>query len=195
MGINLDDLPARLRTSVREAFNELAIALGPRLRGFLRARGCSPADAEALAVSCLTDIALKIDRFTPQGPGSFEAWALRLTERVHNKAWQANRPDRTVPLTGAEANLEADPEPEVIAAVVAAVERLETTDREIVRLRLFGPGEPFTAIAAQVELTEGAARTRFHRALKELEEALSVRPEIQKWIGQLRPRSLPEDDT
>ena len=113
MGTDLDDLPPRLRASQKEAFDDLALAFGPRLRRFFLALGSSPADAESLTYTCLADIALKIDRFKPQGPRSFERWAFTLARRAHADAWQAARSDRTVPLTGAEVvEADADPEPE-----------------------------------------------------------------------------------
>ncbi|HYH63818.1 MAG TPA: sigma factor-like helix-turn-helix DNA-binding protein, partial [Urbifossiella sp.] len=59
-----------------------------------------------------------------------------------------------------------------------AVARLPDLDRDIVRLRHLEQGLSFAEIGAVLNLSEGAARTRHHRALAELERLLSGHPAL-----------------
>jgi DNA-directed RNA polymerase specialized sigma24 family protein len=190
MATNLDELPARMRKLEEAAFQEFALAFGPRLRRLFLAWGLPTPDAEALAVSCVSDIAVKIDHFSSQGPGSFERWAFTLARAAWVDAWRAREP--AGPLLGPEPAAPVappgDPGPEVAQAVAEALAQLSETDQAIVRLRHFGAGESFADIARQVQMEEGAARVRHHRALRQLEGLLAAHPSIRAWLRHLRPK-------
>src|SRR5262245_26367663 len=63
-----------MREGDQAAFVEFSDLVGPRLYRRLAARGVPPADAEAIAVSILSEVAVKIHRFEYRGEGSFWRW-------------------------------------------------------------------------------------------------------------------------
>src|SRR5262245_6662465 len=96
MTIDLDELPKRMRNLEKDAFLEFMLAFGLRLRRLFRHWGVRNAEAESLATSCLTDIALKVDQFTTRGPGSFERWVLHLARHAWIDEWRKR--ERASPL-------------------------------------------------------------------------------------------------
>lgn len=185
---SLDELPARLVQLEPQAFEEFAASLGPRLHRLFRRRGLSEADAEALAVSCLTDITLKVHRFHSTGPGSFEHWVFTLARNACVDLMR--RQGRLVRLDEELAwPTAADwggPPPAVQEALQAALQDLSEVDRTIVQLHQIEE-LPFPEIGARVNLSEGAARVRHHRALKRLAERLEHHPEVLAWRGMSSP--------
>ena len=173
MAINLDELPDRLKRQEAAAFRDFMLAFGFRLRRLFRCWGLQAADAESLAVSCLTDIVLKIDQFTSRGPGSFEGWVLKLARVAWVNEWRKR--DQAHPLADPtrywyELKDLGEPDPEVSRAVTKGLAQLPDVDRTIVRLRHLERELSFAEIAEKAGLSEGAVRVRHHRALKKLEE-------------------------
>jgi RNA polymerase sigma factor (sigma-70 family) len=172
MEIDIDQLPSRLRKPDQSAYGDFAATFGPRLRRYFLTLGSCAADAEALAVTCLTDIALKADRFQARGPGHFERWVFV----VARNAWVDERRRRVGALSWEVAFRDgATGEPaddDSTAArdddVAAAMEELPEVDRTILALRYFKGVESFAEVGEQVGLSEAAARVRHHRALKKL---------------------------
>jgi RNA polymerase sigma-70 factor, ECF subfamily len=172
-----DQLALRMKNLDEEAVGESASMFGPKLRSFLIHLGAHPAEAEVLATTCITDVWLKLDRFESKGPGSFQAWVLTLARN----AWiddrrRRGRAPRALPDSIAAANTACDvPEtpPEVSAKVLQALESLSETDRRIIHLRYFEGCQSFEEIGRRVNLSEGAARVRHHRALRSLEPLLA----------------------
>src|SRR5262245_41630137 len=66
-------LPERLVLLEADAYDEFSRWFGPRLKRFFERRGLSPMDAEDLAATCVTDIALKARMYRPE-LGTFNAW-------------------------------------------------------------------------------------------------------------------------
>jgi DNA-directed RNA polymerase specialized sigma24 family protein len=80
---DIDQLPSRLKEHDEGAIRIFFDVFGPRLRRYFLALGSCSADAEALAVSCLTDIALfKVQKFEDRGPKAFESWVFRVAKRA-----------------------------------------------------------------------------------------------------------------
>jgi hypothetical protein len=108
-----DDLAERMKRLDEAAVGEFSRAFGPRLWYFFLKRGLSWADAEALAVTCVTKTWLNIESFQPQGPGSFERWVFRLAKHI----WidDARRAGKRPSVGVNEHGLEADSEaPELV---------------------------------------------------------------------------------
>lgn len=168
-----DELASRMKRLDESAVGEFSRTLGPRLLYYFLKRGVPRADAEALSVTCVTQTWMNIDSFEPQGPGSFERWVFRLARN----AWidDTRRAGRR-PLLGVnEQRLLAEDEPVELAGdedlasqVQAAVAELPDLDREIIRLRHYGSGEPFAEIGRRLGIKGAVARVRHHRALRVL---------------------------
>src|SRR5436309_5189539 len=131
MGPDLEMLSQRMAAMEEDALREFGDRFGPRFRSFFLSHGLPVADAEDLAVSCVTDIALKIGRYDPERGGRFEAWVFTLARRGLVDWWRRYRPAETLPehLTapGPEA-AESDNLPAVVGAVREAVVRLSQDD-------------------------------------------------------------------
>jgi len=192
---SLDELPGRMLTGEEQAYRDFADALGPRFRAYFMRRGLNWVDAEDLAVSCVTDIALKVPRFTEQGDGSFERWAFTL---AHNALvdWLRHR-EPTVSLSeeihheqlsgkGHETAEDDAPETGIASAVNEVLEEMPAVDRTIVQLRLLEKPYSFAEIGAIVGLSTIAARVRYHRALARLKKRLEKQPAIARLLNRVR---------
>jgi RNA polymerase sigma factor (sigma-70 family) len=155
------------------AVAEFSRTFGPRLLYFLLKRGLSRADAEALAVTCVTKSWMNIESFQHQGPGSFERWVFQLAKN----AWIDDvRQAGKRPAVGVdESGLAADPvfndlvsDTDLTREVKTAVAELPDLDREIIRLRHFDSEEPFAEIGRRLGIKGSVARVRHHRALRTL---------------------------
>jgi RNA polymerase sigma factor (sigma-70 family) len=190
VGTELDDLPARMEAGEEAAFRDFADAVGPRLRRLYLYKGLSEADAESLAVSAVSDIALRIDQYAPQGPGSFCRWVYRVAENALHEQLRRRRPAllgdaaQTLPAASDAEDLEG---PADLSRVIgAALAELGEPDRTILTLRVEHPERTFAEIGSQVRMTENAVRVRHHRALRKLGELLKDQPPVRLWRQRLR---------
>ena len=168
----IDQLPSRLKKLDEEAFRDFADEFGPRLRRYFLSLGSSHADAESLAVSCVSDIAvLKIDRFQDRGPGKFEAWVFR----VAYHAWVDEQRGRLGPALPEEVLDEpaVEPNPRLETAVEAALAELSDGDRAVIVARYHADVSCFAEIGRQLGITESTARVRHHRAIRRLASTLA----------------------
>lgn len=174
---DLDTLASRMKTSDEEAVRDFAVEVGPRLRGFFIHFGMSPAEAESLATTCITDAWLKLDRFESRGPGSFEAWIFSLAKHAwvnemrRCRGWRALALTDDIPDVGPE-DLAAGPSPGLEVKVAEAMTMLSETDCAIIRLRYFEGPYSYEEIGRMLNLTAGTARVRHHRAIRQLEALL-----------------------
>ena len=77
-----DNLAMRMKRLDEAAVGEFAREFGPRLRRYFLRKGVAESEAESLAVSCVSDVWLKLERFTPRAPGGFEAWVFTLARNA-----------------------------------------------------------------------------------------------------------------
>ena len=70
---DLENLARQMQEDDEGAFKKFASTFGPQLRGWFFHHGLNRSDAEDLAVSCITDFALKIDRYRPMEKGGLRA--------------------------------------------------------------------------------------------------------------------------
>jgi RNA polymerase sigma factor (sigma-70 family) len=157
---------------------------GPRLRHYFLRHGLNVTDAESLAVSMITDIALKIPDHYVERSGKFDAWVFTLA-RNGLSDWRRDQPPQ--PEWGLEAAVEIVPvDPALVEAVEAAVAKLGATDQEIIRRRDLGHKQSFDEIGKDLGLDPRTARVRRSRALRKLEAILTADPRIQsrlpRWV-------------
>ncbi len=199
---DLDELVAALRRG--EGYCEFRRVFLPKIRTYLRRRGVSGSEAEDLAESCLTDIALKVPRDQPGGP-TFKASVARSVERValewvralvRNRALLQElslelRRQTTVDWGRGEESLAERPIL-CVAVVRDAMLQLSDEDRTIVESRQGDLPVQFNELAAAFGISPGAARVRYHRALNHLKLLVSSDPRLARVLARTRVDTLGE---
>jgi RNA polymerase sigma-70 factor (ECF subfamily) len=196
------DLATRMLALEDEAFKEFGRVFGPKLRTYFLHRGLSTTDAEDLAKSCVTDIALKVSKYQPREDAVFAAWVFSLGRNYVADWWRAHK--TTEPLHDnfpAEEPSEPDCDEqavhsEVTVAVREALAELGETSSTIIQLRDLGVEHSYQEIGERLGITPEAARVRHFRALRQLEARLVKDPRIDRYLQRnRRERSLDGTDT
>lgn len=189
--VNMEDLARRMCELDERAYQEFSDCFGYRFRSLFFRRGLQLSDAEDLAVSCVTDIALKVEQYHPVEGGSFEAWVFTLARRALIDWWRARR--AAEPLSedlpsDFPSDLPFDDEPvhdsELTSAVNDALARLSEADRVVIETKNFSGEQTFAEAGVTLGLSAGAARVRHHRALKRLQELLEQDQRIVRHLGR-----------
>lgn len=173
--IDSDALAERMLARDEHAFREFAEIFGPRLRRLFLAAGVPNYEAEDLAVSCITDIALNVPSYQP-GNGGFAKWVWTIAK--HKLADYLSNARRSPPLaegTASDDNKDSRdmPDEAATAAVRKALDQLAQPDQEIVMLR-GSDWATFEEIEKILALSPGAARVRYQRALRRLKAILET---------------------
>jgi RNA polymerase sigma factor (sigma-70 family) len=168
-----DDLADGMKRLDDSAVEEFSRTLGPRLLYYFLRKGLSRADAEALAVSCVSKSWMSIGSFKPQGPGSFEHWVFRLARNAwyddQRRARKRSRVEFDEQILAARAeSSELAADEDLVSQVGAALADLPALDREIVRLRHLDSEETFDEIGRRLGIKGSVARVRHHRTLRVL---------------------------
>lgn len=174
--IDMEDLAVRMRELDEDAYRVFADYFGPRLRSMFYRRGLRLTDAEDLAASCVTDIALKVGQYRSVGHGGFRAWVFTLARNSLKDWFRALKGTESLPedlSTSIPDETEFEDDSEVISAVRDAIGRLSEGDREVIQTKAFGGEQTFAEAGATLGVSGAAARQRYHRALKRLEALLS----------------------
>jgi RNA polymerase sigma-70 factor (ECF subfamily) len=139
---------------------------------YLLRRTGSHLDAEELTQRVYLDAASALRR---ERPRSILAWLYAVAERRfidevrrRSRTQRADMPDIADPRQ--EAALTYGPL--TVQAISRALRRLSDDDRRIVVMHLL-EGQPFAAIAAELAISEAAAKMRFSRALRRLRDDLT----------------------
>jgi len=173
---HVEDLASRMGASDEQAFQEFAEQFGPQIRAFFMSKGLRAADAEDLAVSSVTDICLRVEKYEYQEDGGFEGWVFTLA-RHFLADWR-----RSYPVVEALPDDLEDPGPvpektkkrrTAIVAVRQAVKQLSETDQLVLRLRYLEEERSFNEIGDILGIKPGAARTRHSRALAHLKTVVN----------------------
>jgi len=188
--INADEFPLRMLADEKNAYSSFSDQFGPQFCVYFRRKGLQAVDAEDLAISCVTSVALAVDKFADEGPGSFSRWAFRI---AHNMLvdWLEGRGDTVsvgeiVEGQGASEEKEVSEEEEAGAicdAIREAITELGEPDATIVFMRLLEEPYTFAEIGEKSGLSERATRTRHHRALKKLEPLLLTKQAVTQRLG------------
>ncbi|MEO8084770.1 MAG: RNA polymerase sigma factor [Ardenticatenales bacterium] len=163
-------MPTTLRSSAQ--FEALYRTAWPRVVDYLRFR-IGPDDAADVAAEVFVRAWKARAQYAPDR-GEPEAWLWGIARNAARDHRRAPRPpiDLDAVADVADASLaEHGAGVEATARVAVALAMLEPIDRDIVALR-FGGGLPFREVGAAVGLTEAAAATRLHRAIKRLRSLL-----------------------
>lgn len=113
-----------------------------------------------------------------RGRSSFRTWILRVLRNVCLDLLKERERHRRVPdllPPGQPAPPPTEPDPR-IRRLRDAIDAMPATRREVLVLRRFH-GLSYAEIGDVCGISEGAARVRAHRALKQLEQELSASPE------------------
>lgn len=191
--IDVEDLARRMTLLEEQAFCEFAEIFGPRFRAFFIKRGLTRSDAEDVAVSCVTDIALKVERYRALPGGSFERWVFTFA-RNYLVDWWRNRHsyyslyDDSQLSDSSWSDFRSDdglePDSDAVLAVRDAMVKLSETDRTLIRLRNLEGESTYTDVGRQLGISSGNARVRHFRALKRLKSLLEKDPRIKKFLSK-----------
>lgn len=171
----MEGLAARMAASEELAYVEFSDTFGPRLRAFFIRKGISGADAEDLAVTCVTDIALKIGKYHSQTRGTFEGWVFTVARNYMIdwlRARNASEPLPEILAASPTSDSEEAIDLDVAQAVTEAVSSLSSSDRSIIKARYFSGERDFGEIAEELGITREAARVRHSRAMRKLKTIL-----------------------
>jgi RNA polymerase sigma-70 factor (ECF subfamily) len=188
--IDMEDLARRMVELDEPAYDEFARTFGWRFRAFFRKRGLTYTDAEDLAVSCVTDIALKVDQYRPIEDGSFKGWVFTLAHRYLFDWWRGHRTAESLSDT-LPADFPADEEPDSDSAHTSAVKdamaHLSEDDQAIIRLKDMSGEQTYDEVAKALGVRAGTARVRHHRALKRLQVVLE---KDERMVSYLKRRGV-----
>ena len=184
---NFAELVGKSLMSDERAIKELADMMGRMARTYFIRAGLPPWEAEDLAVTCVTDIFLKLNRYKPTG--SFEAWVYtilrhRLIQEIRDNRRRPRvagaNPEVISRVTQQDRHVALDPQTR--RGVALALTKLDPRDQIIIARRNGTEPLPFEQIAYEVVLKTGAVRVRYTRALKKLRKLLSADPRVQAWL-------------
>lgn len=182
---SMESLATRLVALEEDAYREFARLFGFRLRAFFLKRGLSETEAEDLSVNCVTDIALKVEKYHSLEGGCFEAWVFTLAKHALSD-WR-RRHEETLPLDDerlSAADDEIAANVSIIAAINQAIPQLAEKDQLLIRLRYFGEEHTYADIGQHLGLNANAVKVRHFRALKRLEMILREDPRISKILKE-----------
>lgn len=186
----IECLARRMSALEDEAFKEFSDSFGPRIRSYLIVHGLNPADAEELAGSCITDIALKVDRYREVEGAGFTAWVYTLVRHALVDWWRSRK--TALPYIDdieTESLIDAadtEPNVELIASVREALADLTDVDRAILEMRYFGVEHSFVEIGKSLGILSNNARVRHHRALEKLRSTLERDTRLSKILNRTR---------
>lgn len=179
----IEDLARRMSALEDQAFAEFSDLFGPKIRGYLIRHGLTPADAEDLAVSCVTDIALKVDKYKLIEGAGFAAWVFTLARHALLD-WLRSRQQTSPYIDDMEIEQPIADEPEanleVTSAVREALATLSESEQAILRLRYFGMHQSFPEIGEDLGLRAGTVRVRHHRAVNRIKLLLKQDARLSK---------------
>ena len=180
---SIEHLAQRMSALEDQAYQEFADLFEPKIKRYFTRHGLTPSDAEDLTVSCITDVALKVDKYRQLEGAGFAAWVFTLARHVLVDWWRSRQ--ETVPyiddLEIADL-IDDEPEPnlQVIVSVQEALARLSETDQAIVRLRYFGVEHSFSEIGEHLGKRTDTVRVRHHRAIEKLKSLLKRDARLSK---------------
>jgi RNA polymerase sigma factor (sigma-70 family) len=181
----IDSLATGMLALEDEAYNEFARIFGPRLRALFIRQGLTMADAEDLAVSCVTDIALKVEKYKQISEGGFGAWVFTLARHALADWRRSHHPTEELPDDLAAQLIPADDEEQNLDAILAVREALaqfSEMDQSLILLRNLGDEYSYAELSERLGISREAARVRHFRALKRLKVILEKDPRIKSLL-------------
>ena len=185
--VDWEDVAKRMAAGEVEAHRLFAKLFGKKLAFFFLRKGLGSADAEDLAVSCVGDIALKIEKYRRQGKGYFKAWVYTIAERYRVNWLRKQNPKLPLreDMTTEMIIDTVDPNIDKVLAVQDGMNCLSEGEQQIIRLRDLGDEQlSYKEISQILDISIGAARTRYFRALQELERVLEKDPRVMRFLNK-----------
>lgn len=174
------------------AWEELAVRLGPRLRGLLRGLGAPAEELDDLAIEALD----KVLRALPSvRNGDLFPWACALT-RNHLRDYFRHRhpslarPESNEEIPAAPRQPRSKPSP-LILAVRRWLLALSSEDQHLLNGRAHAV--PFPRLAQELGITHVAARARASRLLKRLEQFIRSDPTLSPELERRTTRVSPDE--
>jgi len=171
-----DTLAERMCAREPDAFREFSDKFGALFRGIFMSRGMKAAEAEELAVTCVSDISMDVEKYEPREESSFEAWACTIARNKYAD-WKESQPE-----TQALPETLVAPEPDeknvvrtetIVSAVQEAMVELSDTDQLLIELRYKREHRTFKEIGELLDMKVGTVRQRHSRALQQLKKILN----------------------
>ena len=185
-GLIDDNLPLRLANGDIEAHREFIHGFSGLLRRYFVRRGMSDGEAEDLAISCVSEAALKIEKYRVQRPGGFKQWVYSIAHRRFLD-WLRKQPEGWKRVEFVEELVaavdETAQENELCRVVSEVLSRLSDRDQRLIHLRDFGVPMTFEEIGREMGISKDAAKMGYHRARKHLESLLRAHPEIDEFVN------------
>lgn len=181
----IEGLASRMAASEEQAFIEFAETFGSRFKSFFIKKGLTTSNAEDLAVSCITDIALKVEKYKPVREGGFEAWVFTLARNYLIDWLRTRRNSEPLPDNLAAPTVSTDeiePNLDIILAVGDALAELSEADQILVKLRHLVEEHSYAEIGERLGISPETARVRHFRALKHLKAILETDERIQRLL-------------
>lgn len=163
--MDTDELVSRMVQGDDDALRAFAGMFGKLFLGYFARCGLSQRDAEELAVTCVSNIVMRLDKFEDRGKGSFSAWCFAIARnclvdlRRKRREHLLEQPEE-VAADAVEGPEQEDGPNKLDKAVHEGLARLSNADREIIELRHFQPANSFAEIGQILRSSEKAAKGR-----------------------------------
>lgn len=172
------------RTTVGESWNEFSSMYDGYVVGYLRRRGVQPQDADDIRQEVMTVVLRRIAGFEHNGrAGAFRTWMRTITSNcMRDFAKRESRgggggpdlndlADELGDDTSEQSMLwNAEHDQHVVGHLLAQVSATMSEKSVVVFRRIVLEQEPADEVAADLDMTLGAARVAQHRVLKKLKE-------------------------
>lgn len=169
-GKNLESLIEEARDGRTDAFREIFNQFSDKLYGYAISRTASKDDALDVVQDTFVDLWGGLQRFQYRSDEEFGGFVFKILKRKISRQHRARRGD--ISLEDIDASISYEIEVEDYRFVTGNVDTLSPKYREVVRLRYWAQMS-FGEIASVLNIKEGAAKVRHHRAIEKLKESLN----------------------
>lgn len=199
---NLDDVE-----TATEAAREFTLGFIQRFENFFRGRGLPDDAAAALSLDCAGKIVKEVaaGKYEFRRMGGFIAWAFTFAEWEAKGWYRMNKPTFHYEEIGEYSTnnsnfaLKTAIQPESFEALLefnestqlvqVAIGKLSPDDERILRMRHFGLRLDYDEIASKLGINNGAARTRYSRALDRLKKIIEDDPKMRPILQKYQPKA------
>ncbi len=188
--LDFEAMAQGMKAGKDEAFDQFWRYFGVRFRAMFRRSGMPPVDADDLAVSSITDIALKVEKYRKKKAGGFRAWVFQCAHNAMVSWWRKRRQKNLDDQPLQETLFISDSHKEyseknrdMILAVEESKKKLSPLECEILTLRYCRDKYNFKEIATLTGTTPSNARVKHHRALNKVKLLLESDPRIAPYIA------------
>jgi RNA polymerase sigma factor (sigma-70 family) len=185
-GKPLEELAERLASLDASAYCSFADIFGPRIRLLFLRNGLTSVEAEDLAETCVTDIAMAIEKYRPIEGAGFSAWVFKIARTRLADWWRRRHPTVPIPydLPSNTHSGEIGCDPEVAEAVYEGLSCFTERDQIIISMRHLGGEHSFVEIGDHLGIRQGTARVRHKRAMTKLQILLQSDQRIRKFLDR-----------